>query len=233
MSIDNSGDYSGTDVLEAMAEAKKYNRFLIGLINSRLNEDYSVVDLGAGLGTFAVEVEKNCANLICVEPDLKQASVISSKNLKVVASTAGIESRTIDFLYSLNVFEHIEDDVAAMQEVSRLLKPNSFALIYVPANQILFSSLDEKVGHYRRYSKKSLIALCTSENLEITNVEYVDFVGFFAALAYKTFGNSNGDLSVNSVKLYDRFVFPLSRWIDKLTNSFIGKNLLIEVRRLS
>jgi hypothetical protein len=72
--------------------------------------------------------------------------------------------------------------------------------------------------------------LFTSENLEITNVEYVDFVGFFAALAYKTFGNSNRNLSF---KLYDRCVFPVIRWVNKLTNSFIGKNLLIEVKRLS
>ena len=106
-------------------------------------------------------------------------------------------------------------------------------MIYVPANQILFSALDEKVGHHRRYSKKSLISLFTSENLEIKNIEYVDSVGFFAALIYKTFGNSNGNLSVKSVKIYDRFVFPLSRWIDKFTNSFLGKNLLIEVKRLS
>lgn len=233
MSIDDSGEYSGTDVLEAMAEAEKYNGFLIELINSRLNEDYNVVDFGAGLGTFAIEVERKCANLVCVEPDLKQVSIIASKNLKVVADPASIESRSIDFLYSLNVFEHIKDDKAAMHEVARLLKPNACALIYVPANQILFSALDEKVGHHRRYSKKSLISLFTSENLEIKNIEYVDSVGFFAALMYKTFGNSNGDLSVKSVKIYDRFVFPLSRWIDKFTNSFLGKNLLIEIKRLS
>jgi SAM-dependent methyltransferase len=223
--------YTGTDNLEAMAEAKRYNQFLVGLITSRLNKTYSVVDFGAGIGTFAVAIEKSCANLVCVEPDVKQISLIMSKNLQVVSDITSIESETIDFLYSLNVLEHIENDEAAVREVARVLKPNAIALIYVPAKNILFSAMDYKVGHYRRYSKKSLRTLVTSANFEITRLEYVDCIGFFATLAYKIFGNANGDLSVSAVKFYDRYLFPISRLLDKITHPVIGKNLIVEIRR--
>lgn len=228
----NPEAYTGTDILEAMAEAKRYNKFLVSLINSRLKETYRVVDFGAGIGTFAVEVEKNCRDLICVEPDVYQISMMMSKSLKVVSDIARIQSKTIDFLYSLNVFEHIEDDQAALREVARVLKPNGVALIYVPARNILFSSMDKKVGHYRRYSKSSLRTLVKSANFEVIRLEYVDCIGFFAALGYKIFGNSNGDLSVEAVKFYDRYLFPISRLLDKIVHPAIGKNLILELRRV-
>lgn len=224
--------YTGTDILEAMAEAKRYNKFLVSLITCRLNESDRVVDFGAGIGTFAVAIEESCANLVCVEPDVKQISIMTSNNLNVVSDIAEIESETIDFLYSLNVFEHIEDDQAALREVARVLKPNAIALIYVPARNILYSAMDKKVGHYRRYSKKSLRTLVHSANFEITRLEYVDCIGFFAALGYKVFGNSKGDLSIEVVKFYDRYLFPISRLLDKITHPAIGKNLMLELRRV-
>jgi hypothetical protein len=55
-------------------------------------------------------------------------------------------------------------------------------------------------------------------------------LGFLAALAYRSV-SSTGRLSPQSVQRYDRFVFPLSRVVDRLAARWIGKNLLLEARR--
>lgn len=156
---------------------------------------------------------------------------MKKSGLNVDSDIKYVKDESIDFLYSLNVFEHIENDSAAMSEVYRVLKPGGKALIYVPANQKLFSAMDAKVGHYRRYSKKQLGGLAQERLGSKTKLEYVDSIGYFAALAYKYVGSKTGNLSVRSIKFYDRFIFPLSRQIDKVTNSFLGKNLVLEIQK--
>lgn len=102
--------------------------------------------------------------------------------------------------------------------------------IYVPAFMVLFSDLDRKVGHYRRYTKRGLIRKIEDCGLVVVKCEYVDSVGFFASLLIKLLGwRKVADLgSYQSLKFYDRYVFPVSRKIDYLTRGkLLGKNILM------
>ena len=83
------------------------------------------------------------------------------------------------------------------------------------------------MGHHRRYLIKNLSSKLLLAGFEIQKAQYVDSIGFFASLFYKYFGNNQGLISVDSVKLYDRLVFPFSSMLDYLTNKIFGKNLLI------
>jgi hypothetical protein len=56
--------------------------------------------------------------------------------------------------------------------------------------------------------------------------EYVDSAGFAAALLYRLAGR-DGAISRRSVVLYDRFVFPFSRAVDRVTHLYFGKNVLL------
>lgn len=57
-------DYSGSDILEVMLEAVNYNRFLRELVALNLSPTDHVVDFGAGIGTFALELVHKCEKLI-------------------------------------------------------------------------------------------------------------------------------------------------------------------------
>ena len=223
--------YTGTDILEAMAEAINYNTFLLGLITPFVSSSDRILDFGAGIGTFAKEFLNKANSIVCVEPDEVQQALIKNLGLEVVGDVSKLPSDSIDFVYSLNVFEHIENDSDAMNEVKRILKSGGKALIYVPAMQVLFSSMDRKVGHFRRYSKRDLASLADSSGLRIKSLVYVDSIGFFATLLYKTFGNKSGNLSVTAVKAYDKVAFPLSRFFDKFTQSYFGKNLALVLEK--
>jgi hypothetical protein len=90
--------------------------------------------------------------------------------------------------------------------------------------------MDRAVGHVRRYRKRELRELVLGAGFRVTDCRYVDSLGFFAALAYRAVSRS-GRLRPASVERYDRFVFPLSRVVDRLAARWVGKNLLLEARR--
>ncbi|MBE9207298.1 class I SAM-dependent methyltransferase [Nostoc sp. LEGE 06077] len=61
-----------------------------------------------------------------------------------------------DLIVILDVLEHIDDDLSALEALSTRLKPNSWLLITVPAYQFLWSYHDEINYHKRRYTLKKL-----------------------------------------------------------------------------
>ena len=149
--------YTGTDNLEIMAAAIKYNNFLMALILDQMHPGINILDIGAGIGTFANRLHKEGYNVLCFEPDLKQSAVIKANGIPVAISIAEIEISSLDFIYSLNVLEHIDDDIDALKRWYALLKPGGRMLIYVPAFQMLYSSMDKKVGHFADTKKMNYL----------------------------------------------------------------------------
>jgi hypothetical protein len=83
------------------------------------------------------------------------------------------------------------------------------------------------VGHVRRYRLRDLSQRIKDAGFAVERARYVDSIGFFAGLAYRFFGDADGDLDVRAVRLYDRVVFPISRVLDSLFGRILGKNLLV------
>lgn len=87
-----------------------------------------------------------------------------------------LDDESIDAVVLLNVLEHIADDLAALQEVHRILKPGGVAVIEVPAGPGLYDVYDELLLHHRRYSLQALREICTASGLEVV---YASHLGFF------------------------------------------------------
>jgi hypothetical protein len=135
-------------------------------------------------------------------------------------------------VYSVNVLEHISDDEGTLTELHAKLCPGGRLLLYVPAFQVLYSSMDEKVGHHRRYRMGALAAVAVRAGFEVERMDYADCLGFFVTVLYRLIGSRRGDISPTSVRIYDRFVFPLSRLLDRAGASRrLGKNLSMTLRR--
>ncbi len=224
-------DYTGTDNLEIMAEAVNYNQFLTELILEHAQDDDLILDFGAGIGTFAERVKQHNLTVHAVETDASQAEIIQQKKIRAYRDIDEVADETIDYIYSLNVLEHIEDDQAICQQLFNKLKPGGRILIYVPAMQVLFSSMDKKVCHYRRYSRQRLGEIAENAGFTIECINYADSAGFFATLAYKWFGNDQGDINLKALVTYDRLVFPISQLLDKFTSKLFGKNVYLLATR--
>jgi putative flippase GtrA len=219
--------YTGVDNLEVMLEAKNYNRYLLGLVRKHLGKARRVVDFGAGAGTFASSLAAIGVALAPVEPDAALRAVLASLGLTAIADARSLPNDSFDYAYTLNVLEHIEDDVSALRVLRSKLAVGARLLVYVPAFPILFTSMDRKVGHMRRYTRRTLRATVEAAGFAVDDVRYADSLGFLATLAFKIFGNDRGELNRRAVRLYDRLAFPLSRALDTVTYRWLGKNLAL------
>lgn len=226
--------YAGEDNLDVLRLAKNYNQALVDDILDDCDENCEqILDFGAGEGYLSALVEaKINKKVLNIEPaeNLQKfyQGRMHQKSLDAVADNS------VDYIYSSNVLEHIEDDAAIVEDFYHKLKNGGKIFLYLPAFNVLYSSMDKKVGHYRRYTKDMLQNLFADKTKwQIERLSYADFAGYFVTLLYKIVGNKQGDISSKSVCFYDKFIFPISRMLDKLTRGkVLGKNVRITVKKI-
>jgi SAM-dependent methyltransferase len=225
--------FSGARNLEVMTEARNYNAFVLALALRDARPGLRVLDFGAGSGTFAREVARSARpqRLVCVELDPLLRAQLASAGLESTASIEAIAPGTIDYAYSLNVLEHIEDDEAALASLHAALAPGASLFLYVPAFKVLWSPMDTQVGHLRRYRRAELRAKCERAGFVVESATYVDSLGFLASLWLRAFGDRSGQLDTGAVRFYDRFLFPLSRVLDAVAGRGFGKNVALRARK--
>jgi SAM-dependent methyltransferase len=76
-------------------------------------------------------------------------------------------SHTFDLVCAMDVIEHVEDDVGALRELTRVLARHGTLLISVPLHQAHWTAFDDFVGHCRRYEPARLASLLAQFGLRI------------------------------------------------------------------
>jgi SAM-dependent methyltransferase len=218
--------------LASMDVAANYNSAIAEMIHSRAAEASNILDFGAGRGVFA---NMFAGKITCVEPDLRVGSHIDRKH-NVASSLVALDNNQFDFVYSINVLEHIEDDTASLAGLSGVMREGGRLFLLLPARDELFTEMDTYVGHYRRYNVKDIRSKLYETGFRIDGFRYFDIAGYFSTLACKYAGKLigwKGSLTPCSVAAYDRFVFPISCKLDALTNgTLLGKNILVDAVKL-
>ncbi|MBZ0116205.1 MAG: class I SAM-dependent methyltransferase [Sandaracinaceae bacterium] len=82
-----------------------------------------------------------------------------------------------DAIVSLNVLEHVADDRAAIAELASLLAPGGWLLTYVPAMSFAFGTLDEALGHHRRYDASVFAERMREAGLVVERLRYMNVLG--------------------------------------------------------
>jgi SAM-dependent methyltransferase len=224
------GQYSGVDLLEALESPHNYNDYLIGLVRQAATSR-DLIDFGAGIGTFSKRLRDAGYHVVCIEPDSSQRQRLLEQGLKAFPDIDSVPDESASFIFSLNVFEHIEDDELALKQIRRKLKPGGGLLVYVPAFQCLWSSLDDKVCHHRRYTRTTLRRLVQRAGFSIETLRYADTLGFIVTLLFRLSRRGAETLTPTSIGFYDRWIFPPSRVFDLLFNRLFGKNVFVLCRK--
>jgi SAM-dependent methyltransferase len=233
----SNSDYSGIEELFDVEQGLKfYNKDVVKKMLKELSlldrsKDPSlIVEFGAGTGALAEVMElEHGLKPVCVEIDPKLIEILKSKGFQTYTDIKLLPGLA-DFIYTSNVLEHIKDDVDALVQIKSKMLPGALLAIYVPALPILYSEMDAKVGHYRRYTKKELKQKVKDAGLNIDNCSYNDFLGVPAMLSLKLFGfkGKSGIGSKRSLVVYDRVIYPVSKFLDYFfMKKLIGKNLLL------
>ncbi|HET7923759.1 MAG TPA: class I SAM-dependent methyltransferase [Rhodanobacteraceae bacterium] len=218
--------YTGVENLEVMREAENYNRYLQSLVERHAAGATRVIDFGAGSGTFAIPCAAAGFDLTAVEPDEHLRAMLAAARIRAVADVTALPDEGFQFAYTLNVLEHIEDDVGALRALRAKLVPRGCLLAYVPAFPVLTTSMDVRVRHIRRYTRATLRGSLEAAGFEIREMRYADSLGFAATLMFKALDDGRGGVNRSLLRLYDRLAFPVSRALDTLTHRWFGKNLL-------
>ena len=140
MSMQRTEAYTGVDNLEVMQEAVNYNRFLLDTVRRHAPASGKVLDFGAGSGQFAAPLKQLGMDLTALEPDQLLQQRLRAQGLHAVGSIEEVPDGSLDFIYTLNVLEHIEDDAQALRQLYAKLAPGGRLLVYVPAFPLLYTS---------------------------------------------------------------------------------------------
>lgn len=165
----------------------------------------------------------------CIEPDLENRAVLRQLGFQVETTMEGHGSESLDYVYTLNVLEHVPDDEALVRAVFSRLRTGGRLFIFVPAFPVLWSRLDDYVEHQRRYRRVPTVAMLRRTGFILERTRYADCLGFFAAFLFGR--RAEAELSPRSVWLYDRLLFPVSRFLDPVLGRFFGKNLAVICRK--
>jgi SAM-dependent methyltransferase len=141
----------------------------------RRGQPLTIVDVGAGSGFFALELEKHygaaIAKVYLVDIGYTEAEIAATagqKIEKVLAIPPVIENGLV---LLMDVLEHLPDDLAMLQSIKQACIGNdNHFFITVPAFRSLWSGHDVFLGHYRRYRIPMLRSVLEKANFrEIKN----------------------------------------------------------------
>ena len=77
---------------------------------------------------------------------------------------------TVDVVAALDVLEHLHDELAAIEECRRVLRPGGHFILYVPAYQLLWGHEDVISHHLRRYRRGQIRRLLTAAGFDIVHL---------------------------------------------------------------
>ena len=180
----------------------------------------NVLDIGAGSGGLGDEIKSSEANVQYFFEEIDTSSVTYlEEKFGTSANIKKIEKKEYDCLVLMDVIEHIEKPDEFLEEKLKFLKEDGLLIISVPAYMFLWSNWDVLLGHYRRYTKKSLRELLDKYNLENKECSYIFPELFFAGVIRKM-------LNINSPE------FPT---IPVFINTFLYwvTYILIKLRRIT
>jgi SAM-dependent methyltransferase len=124
------------------------------------------------------------------------------------------QDQHFDTAICLNVVEHLEDDLGALRNIYNALEPGGRAIVLVPCGPKLFGTLDEVLGHFRRYTIPQLSSVSQQAGFDVERVIEFNRAGSPAwwlngrVLKRKTFG-------LNQIRLLN-FLTPLFRKVDSI-----------------
>jgi SAM-dependent methyltransferase len=135
----------------------------------------ALLNAGAGQGTFSQLLEARGFEVTSVDPS-PEAVVLLRGRVRgpVLASSASelpFEDASFDGAVLGEVLEHIENDLAALREVARVVRPGGVIAASVPANPAWFGPSDRWAGHHRRYTREALLELCAGAGLTVERLE--------------------------------------------------------------
>ncbi len=142
-----------------------------------------ILDVGCGTGGNLMMLSQfGDAEGVDVSPDALEFCRQRGLKTKLgAAEQLPYDDATFDLVTALDVVEHIDDDVAGLREMRRVLKPDGRLLLFVPTFMFLWGVQDDVSHHRRRYRMPELRRAVEKAGFEVERTTYAN-ITFFAPI---------------------------------------------------
>lgn len=221
----------------------KGRRILLKRILNNLdnNSSLKILDTGSCTGynlhllnkygkAYGVDIEKKAIEY-CKKRGFKRMVLLKN------GMQLPFKSNSFDIITCLDVLEHIEKDEEYLKELNRVLKPKGKLIIFVPAIQLLWSQLDVKSHHQRRYTIPMLKNKAMKTKFLIKEIKYFNYLLFWPMLPIRliqklSFLKKNefgSELIVNNqlINWFIYLIFAFDVWSTKWFSPPIGASIFL------
>lgn len=218
---------SGFDLTDKNAESSFWVRSRSRLFKSIVERHLSTtgktkfLEIGCGTGDFICQIADN-ENLEITGSEIYLKGLgYAKKNLPSVDFvqfdvTQGKIGELFHIISAFDVIEHIDNDDAALSNISQMLNKDGVLIISVPQHMFLWSRLDEIVKHKRRYSRRELVAKLKANDFDVDYATSFLFTLFPLMLLSRMFDKGGDQSQSDEQGLENRVKFSgiLNRVLD-------------------
>lgn len=224
--------------LEIMSGAVNYRRWLFGQVAPFVGR--RVLEIGAGIGNYT-EFLLDRELVVCLEIHAAATSRLMERfathpHILVyqgdITDTAlrSLAQHRCDTALCFNVLEHVKDDMVALENIGHILEPGGRLLLIVPANPALMGTVDQSLGHYRRYTASTVRYALVAAGYKVERISYINFLGIFGWLWNNRIIKRKEE-SPAQILLYDRFIVPWLSRLERLLPPPVGLSLVCIAQR--
>ena len=180
-------DTYGSQILGRLNRAPRFTKWMADVIRPYVGE--KVLEIGAGTGNLTVQLIPRTLYWVS---DVNPLYLHHLERVRLdrpymeVGYTDGEKGESFpkdtkfDTVICLNVVEHLADDLTALTNFRDVLEDQGRAIILVPCGPWLFGSLDEVLGHHRRYTRKQLTDLVERAGFHLEHMLEFNRIGVIA-----------------------------------------------------
>jgi len=237
--IKNFRDKSIIDIahetLKTFSLTHNYNIWIINLLSPYIGK--KILEIGCGIGNLTFYLQ-HFGDLSCIDisdfylahmeidfPDINFYKYDIADEQVLILKKA-----KFDTVICVNVLEHIENDKKALRNMFELLQTGGRLLLYVPALQFLYGSVDRNLSHFRRYNKKYLGQLLKDIGFNIEKIFYSNFIAMFGWF-FNSKIQRKKELSYWQTILFDKFV-PFLEELEGYVKIPCGMSLVVIAKKL-
>jgi SAM-dependent methyltransferase len=176
-------------------EARK--AIILGLLDSYLpaSSQRVVLDAGCGTGGLLRDLQRY-GKVVAAdfsEEAVKFCKLRGHSIFQCSVLNTPFRANSFDSIVGLDLIEHLDEDLVALQELYQICKAGGYLCLTVPAFQFLWSSHDELNHHKRRYSKPQLEGQLRSARFQVLKCSYFNSFLFPFILLGRIFGRGGGE----------------------------------------
>jgi glycosyltransferase involved in cell wall biosynthesis/protein-L-isoaspartate O-methyltransferase len=156
-------DGHGGEILMRLARAPRFTRWMADVIRPFVGD--RVLEIGAGTGNMTAHLvprsiywatDVNPFYLETLDRLRPSRPYLQTAYVDAMEGSSFPQEGSFDTIICLNVVEHLSDDVGALRNIHKALQDGGRAIVLVPNGPRLFGTLDEVLGHCRRYTEDQL-----------------------------------------------------------------------------